>query len=133
MYELRVPSKGCSVSLRGIDYCNSGIVGAFKTEGGLRPPDSRGRLSPHSPQVIPPVAGGFLSPASGFAEKLLILDELAVQFQGFVGRWMPAQNHVAHVHRIRQGCVFRQFFERGLGIVVIHIISSSNHRAIESE
>ena len=37
---------------------------------------------------------------------------------------MLPQNHVAHVDRVREGCVFGQFFQRGIGIVVIHRVIS---------
>src|SRR5579863_650834 len=61
-----------------------------------------------------------LSQLLRFAEKLLILHKLPVEFQRLVGRGMLAQNHVAHVHRVRQGRIFDQLFQRRIGIVVIH-------------
>jgi len=56
----------------------------------------------------------------GLAEKFLILDEHPIEFQRLVRSRMLAQNHVAHVDWVGEGCVFRQFFQRRIGIVVIH-------------
>src|SRR3989442_9261621 len=89
--------------------------------GGLRPLDSRGRLSPPKPYRLPcQLLQYFFPQLLRLTEKLLILDEQPVHLQRPVSGEPLAQNHVAHMHRVRQGCVFRQFFQRGIGIVVIH-------------
>jgi hypothetical protein len=54
------------------------------------------------------------------AEELLVFDELPIQLKGLVGRQPLAQDHVADVNGIRQHGVFRQLFQRGTRIVVIH-------------
>src|SRR5258708_348708 len=54
------------------------------------------------------------------AEKFLILDEQPVQVQRLIRRELLAQNHVAYMNRVRQGRIFGQFFQRGIGIVMIH-------------
>lgn len=62
----------------------------------------------------------FFSQLLCLAKELLVLDEEAVQLQRFVRREMLAQHHVTHMHRVGQGCVFGQFFQRGFGIVMVH-------------
>src|ERR1700716_2722406 len=62
------------------------------------------------------------------AEELLILDEQTVHLQRFVSRQLLAQHHVAHMHGVRQDCIFGQFFQRDIGIVVIHRLSRSRFR-----
>src|SRR5208282_3989030 len=54
------------------------------------------------------------------AEKFLILEEQPVQLQSFVGRWMLTQNHVTHMHGIGQGGIFGEFFQRRIGIIMVH-------------
>lgn len=39
-------------------------------------------------------------------ENLLVFDKHPVEFERLVGRRMLTQNHVAHVHRVRQGRIF---------------------------
>src|SRR5580658_5427776 len=54
------------------------------------------------------------------AEKLLILHKQPVQLQSFIRRRMLAQNHVPHMHRVRQRRILSQLFQRRIGIIVIH-------------
>jgi hypothetical protein len=59
------------------------------------------------------------------AEKFLILDKDPVQLQRLIGREFVAQHHVAHVDRVGQCCIFRQFFKRDAGVVVVHALYCS--------
>jgi hypothetical protein len=62
----------------------------------------------------------FLPQLLCFAEKFLIFEEEAVQFQRAIGREAFAQNHVADTHRIGEKGFFAKFFEGGSRIVVVH-------------
>jgi len=53
-------------------------------------------------------------------EKFLVFDKHPVQFNRLIRRQLLAQQHIADVHRIRQGRFFIQLFKSGRGIVVIH-------------
>lgn len=55
-----------------------------------------------------------------FAEKFLVFEKDAVQFERLVGGELAAQHHVAHMDGIGEGRVFGQFFEGGCWIVVVH-------------
>lgn len=55
-----------------------------------------------------------------FAEEFLILEKQAVKFQRFVGGKIFAQNHVAHMYGVGKCRFFRQFFQRRVGIIVVH-------------
>jgi len=59
------------------------------------------------------------------AERFLVLDKDPVQLQRLVDGELVAQHHVAHVHGVRQGCVFGQFFKGGGWIVVVHAVDST--------
>src|SRR5262249_11819360 len=59
------------------------------------------------------------------AEEFLVLDKHPVQFKGAVRGQSLAENHVAHVNRVRQSRVFGKFFERRVGIVVVHAFHCS--------
>src|SRR5690242_18708433 len=54
-----------------------------------------------------------LAQALQLAELLLILDKKAIVFERMIGIEMRAQHHVAQLNRIRQNCLFAQFFQCG--------------------
>ena len=64
------------------------------------------------------------------AEKLLIFDEQAIQLQRLIRISSLAQDHVAHMDWVGQGRVFGEFFQRGIGIVVVHgfIVAPASRR-----
>ena len=73
----------------------------------------------------------FLAQLLRLAEELLILDKHPIQFNRLIRRQLTPQQHVADMHRIRQRRFFRQFFQRGRGIVVVHrsiLTPDSQHR-----
>ena len=57
------------------------------------------------------------------AKKFLILQKQTVQLQRLVSTELLSQHHVPDVHRVGQGGFFVEFFEGGVGIVVIHNFS----------
>ncbi len=63
-------------------------------------------------------------------EKLLILDEEAVQLQRFVSRETIAQHHVAHMHRVAPSV---NSSSAVISIVVLHALSiASDGRSVIS-
>src|SRR5579872_94509 len=53
-------------------------------------------------------------------KMLLIFQEPTIQFERFIDGKMMSQHHVSQVNWIRENSFFGEFFERGIGIVVIH-------------
>jgi hypothetical protein len=63
-----------------------------------------------------------------FPKKLLILHKQPVQLQRLIRRELPAQNHIPHMHRIRQSRILGKLFQRRIGIVMIHAAYCIAHR-----
>ena len=80
----------------------------------------RMRPSPSEPSLGGQALQNFLAQFLRLAERFLVFDEDPVQLQRLVRRKLVAQQHVAHVNRIGQGCVFRELFKGGCGTVVVH-------------